>query len=81
MEGIIFEQLIWPKVGWATDPRNAAFIGTGTAHATYPGEDTAACGVPTPFLGRAWPHREGYWVLPYLRCPGCAHRTYARRLR
>lgn len=73
----MFQALLWPKVGLITDPRHVWYIGSATAHATYLGSTTAVCGAPTPFLGKGWPHAEDYWTLPYLRCPGCAHRIYA----
>lgn len=71
----MFGKEIWPKAGWITDPHSTG--GTGTAHATYPGSDTAICGAPTPFLGKTWPRADDYWVLPFRRCPACAHRVYA----
>lgn len=63
-----------PRLGWMTDPHAPGVA--GTAHATYPGKNAAICGVPTPFLGEAWPLAGHDWIFAFRRCPSCAQRLY-----
>ncbi len=49
----MFGKGTWLRVGWMIDPNSTG--AARTAHATYPGSDTAVCGAPTPWAshGRA----------------------------
>lgn len=67
----------WPSMAWRTDPwvRGAA----GLTHAAPLREDTAFCGVHTPFDGGRWPLRGEPWPATYSRCPLCARQLYVSR--
>lgn len=64
-----------PRIAFQVDPQRRALA--GMAHATITGQDTALCGVHTPFLSGSWPAPGQPWTEPYCRCPTCAHRLYA----
>jgi hypothetical protein len=67
----------WPCMAWTTDIRTHP--GLGMAHAAWPGESTALCGVYAPFHCDRWPGPHEAWSAPYSRCPSCARRMYSSR--
>lgn len=66
----------WPRIAFRADPATGAR--PGMAHACYPREQTAVCGISAPYLAQAWPRTDVDWVFPYARCPACAQGLYHR---
>ena len=71
------EMTRWPSMAWKTDPSVRG--SPGLTHAARLREDTALCGVHTPFHGKPWPLRGEPWTAPYSRCPSCARQLYVSR--